>query len=230
MFCATGKLGFKRDLNFSEIVSQIKLIELEENIKISNIVFMGMGEPLLNIDNVKKAINFFNNSIYGFNISARKITISTAGIPNEITHLGSLNMQIVLAISLNSPIQSQRELIMPIAKKYNLDELFQAIKKYQKYSNRRVTFEYILIKDTNDSLDHANKLIKITKDIKCNINLIPFNKVYGCGFQRPNTDIIEKFKLYLEKNNLTVTIRNSYGQTNDAACGQLALKYKKKEE
>lgn len=214
VFCATGKLGLVRDLTVSEIISQVYLKE------VNNVVFMGMGEPLLNYDNVLRSI-YILNSKEGINIGARKITISTAGIPDGIRKLAEENIQIRLAVSLNAAKDDLRTYLMPINKKYTLKDLKSAILDYQNKSSRRVTLEYILLKNLNDSLEDAKALVEFCRGIKANVNLIPYNTHAGL-FNKSPEDRFVKFIAFLKGHKIEAVKRVSRGYDIEAACGQLA--------
>lgn len=221
-FCATGKNGFKRNLEANEIVSQILLAQMDTNLKITNVVFMGQGEPLDNFENIKKAIELINKNLQ---ISIRRMTLSTSGIVPKIYELAKNDLIPTLAISLHAPNHKIREQIMPIEKKYNIDELKKALKEYNNATKDRITIEYILIGGLNDTKECALELIEFLKDIKCNINLIPYNPVDDeNGFKKPNKKDMLKFKYLLEASGKKVTIRLERGADIDAACGQLAGK------
>jgi len=221
IFCNSGKIPFERNLYFYEICDQILSIEKYLNIKPTNIVFMGIGEPLLNLDEVLKAIQIINSPI-GFNISARKITISTAGIVEGIYRLAEIKKKVKLAISLNATKEEIREYLMPINKKYPISEILKACEYYWQKKRERITFEYVLIKDLNDSEEDAQRLKKLLRKIPCKINLIPFNPFPEVAFQPPPTKRIEKFMEILAAANYTVTLRKSRGKEILAGCGQLA--------
>jgi 23S rRNA (adenine2503-C2)-methyltransferase len=220
-FCATGKRGFTRNLTPKEIVEQVLTIQRDTGLKVTNIVFMGQGEPLLNLDNVLNALKIFNED---FQIGARRITISTSGIIPQINKLAELNMQSTLALSLHSPISEVRKKIMPIENKYPLHELKKALKNYITKTGRRITIEYLLIKDLTDSNEMAKQTALYLRDIKCNINLIPYNVVEKKEnhFEKPSNTTCMKFKYILEHSGKKVTIRLERGADIDAACGQLA--------
>jgi len=220
-FCATGKRGFVRNLTAPEIIEQVLTIQRDTGLKITNVVFMGQGEPLLNLDNVLEALKIFNED---FQIGARRITISTSGIIPQINKLAELNMQSTLALSLHAPVSEIRKQIMPIEDKYPLSELKKALKNYVAKTGRRITIEYVLIKDLTDTIEMAKKTVEFLKDIKCNINLIPYNPTEDGSFKKPDGNSIMKFKYILEHCGKKVTIRLERGADIDAACGQLAGK------
>jgi len=227
-FCATGKSGFIRNLEPYEIVDQILYIQnnLDENTeRVGNVVLMGMGEPLLNYDNVIKAVKLINYP-EGLSIGARHIAVSTAGIVPGILKLADEDMQIKLAISLHTADDEKRSKIMPVNKKYPLKKLIDAVEKYQKKSGRRIMFEYALIKDFNDSKEDIIKLKDLVKDIDCVINIIPVNQICGDKFIPPMPAEIKKIKEMMEDYGLKVTVRKSRGQDISGACGQLAGKNK----
>ncbi len=226
-FCATGKGGFKRDLSVGEILNQVLSIEYYSNTKITHIVYMGMGEPFLNYDNVLKSTKIFMGLK---NISARRITISTSGIVPKIKEFAEEKSQIRLAISLHAPNDPLRDILMPINRKYPLVELFDALMYYQSKTQRRVTFEYIMIKKLNDSEEIAIELLNLIKNfkIKCNINLIPLNPVDD-ELERSSPKTIRKFVNILRDGGLEVVVREEKGTDINGACGQLRSKNKIKE-
>ena len=217
-FCATGKRGFIRNLTCSEIIEQVLTIQRDTGLKVTNIVFMGQGEPLLNLENVLKAIDFINTNLV---VSQRRITVSTSGIIPKIKELADKNLQITLALSLHAPNSEIRRNLMQIDNKYPMSELKKALKQYNDITGRRITIEYLLIKDVNDKIEHAKEVAQYLHDIKCNVNLIPYNPVDETGFKRPKSDDIMKFKCILEHSGKKVTIRLERGADIDAACGQL---------
>ncbi|MBN2541976.1 23S rRNA (adenine(2503)-C(2))-methyltransferase RlmN [bacterium] len=221
-FCATGQMGFIRNLKASEIVNQLEGIKLDqgETNNVTNVVLMGMGEPLLNTENVLDAIDNFNSEL-GYEIGARKITISTVGIPKEIEKLAALGLKERLAISLNAPSQKLRDDIMPGVKKFPIKSLIKPIEKYAESSARWVTLEYIMLKGVNDSLSHASELIEFTKDLPVKVNLIQYNPVEGIKYESSELRDLYLFQAYLLENGITTTIRKSKGQDIAAACGQL---------
>lgn len=220
-FCATGKRGFIRNLTYKEIVEQVLTIQRDTGLKVTNVVFMGQGEPLLNLDNVLKAMEIFNEN---FQIGARRITVSTSGIVPQIEKLAQNYMQSTLAISLHAPNHEIRAKLMQIENKYPMDELKNALKNYVEKTGRRITVEYLLIKDLNDTLESAKQLVNYLHDIKCNINLIPYNPTEKNDYQKPSGNSIMRFKSLLEQSGKKVTVRLERGSDIDAACGQLSGK------
>lgn len=223
-FCATGKGGFKRNLNYKEIIEQVLTIQRDTGLKVTNIVFMGQGEPLLNLDNVLKALEIFNED---FQIGARRITISTSGIIPGIEKLADMDLQSTLAISLHAPNHTLRSQIMPIENKYQIDKVKSALLNYVNKTGRRITVEYILIHGFNDTSAVAKELAIFLKDLKCNINLIPYNSVVENDYKKPANSDIMKFKYILEHSGKKVTVRLERGADIDAACGQLRGKISK---
>jgi len=217
-FCATGKRGFIRNLTYKEIIEQVLTIQRDTGLKVTNVVFMGQGEPLLNLDNVLKAMEIFNEN---FQIGARRLTVSTSGIIPQINRLAELDMQSTLAISLHAPNHAIRAKLMQIENKYDMQSLHTALKNYTEKTGRRITIEYLLIKDLNDTVESAKELANYLHDIKCNINLIPYNPTAKNDYQRPSNNSIMKFKYLLEHSGKKVTVRLERGADIDAACGQL---------
>ena len=217
-FCATGKRGFIRNLTYSEIIEQVLTIQRDTGLKITNVVFMGQGEPLLNLDNVLKALELFNDD---FQIGARRITLSTSGIVPKIDELAKRELQSTLAISLHAPNHKLRAELMPIENKYNISDLKKSLLNYVEKTGRRITVEYILISGFNDTIDCAKELAYLLKDLKCNINLIPYNSVDETQYKKPSNNEIMKFKYLLEHSGKKVTVRLERGADIDAACGQL---------
>tara|TARA_S200000501_G_scaffold363266_1_gene393900 strand:- start:21317 stop:22381 length:1065 start_codon:yes stop_codon:yes gene_type:complete len=225
-FCATGKMGFTRNLSVGEIVDQYLQIQKESKKGITNIVFMGMGEPFLNYDNVISASKIFNDSI-GINLSSKKITISTSGIIPKIKQFAKDGQKYKLAVSLNGSTQKQRIDTMPIAKSHPMDELLSVCKFYTKKSRMRITFEYVLLKGINDSIDDAQRLKKILSPINCKLNIIPYNEI-DSNYFRPEKHKIETFIDKFNGAPFPVTVRWSKGEGIEAGCGQLVtenLKY-----
>lgn len=222
-FCATGKRGFIRNLTYQEIIEQVLTIQRDTGLKVTNVVFMGQGEPLLNLDNVLKAMEIFNED---FQIGARRLTVSTSGIIPQMYKLAEIDMQSTLAISLHAPNHEIRKRLMQIENKYPMDELRKAMKDYVNKTGRRITIEYLLIKDLNDTVESAKELAGYLHDIKCNINLIPYNPTEKNDYQKPSNNSVMKFKYLLEHSGKKVTVRLERGADIDAACGQLRGKVK----
>lgn len=222
-FCATGSIGFKKNLKANEIIDQILEIQRDTKQRINNVVFMGQGEPLLNYQEVTKAINLIRDSI---NIGARHITLSTSGIAPNIKKLADEKLQITLAVSLHAPDQKTREFLVPISKKYKMTELIESLHYYYEKTKRRITIEYVMLDNINDQIEKAKALINLLKDLHCHINLIPYNPITEeIGLKRSPMSRLYKFKEIIEKtSNKKVTIRHERGIDIDAACGQLANK------
>ena len=219
-FCESGRLKKRRNLEVCEMVLQILEIEKDIKNRISHIVLMGIGEPFDNYDNVINFINIINDN-KGIDIGARHITISTCGIIPKIIEFSNLKLQVNLAISLHAPNNELRNLIMPINKVYSLDNLMNAVKEYINKTNRRVTFEYIMLKGVNDNKECALELCKLLKNMNCYVNLIPYNETNNIQYKRSDMNIINEFYDILKKNNICVTIRKEFGGLVSAACGQL---------
>ena len=228
-FCASTGIPFVRNLSSGEIVEQILAVEQEENTKISNIVFMGIGEPFDNFDNVINAIGILNNP-KGLNIGARHISISTSGLVPMIYKLAEQNTQCTLSISLHATTNEKRSSMMPVNNAYNIEELIQACKDYIKVTNRRISFEYALAKDNNDNLEDAKRLVKLLKGMLCHVNLIPINKIENGEYTKSSNENIIKFRDYLNDHGIVATIRRELGSDIDAACGQLRRKNLKEEK
>lgn len=220
-FCATGTMGIIRSLTVGEIVAQYLLVLNESEKPITNAVFMGMGEPFLNYDNVIKAADLLNN-LDGINLGARHIIISTAGIIPQIRQFAMDKQRYKLAISLNGTTQEQRLKMMPIAKKYPIDELLDSLKYYYDETKSLVTFEYVLISDINDSISDTKQLINLIGNMPCKLNVIPYNEIGG-EFNRPSDKKIQKFISNLSNTPFTVTTRWSKGADINAGCGQLVV-------
>ena len=222
-FCASTGIKFERSLTSGEIVEQVLAVQRDENIKISNIVFMGIGEPLDNYDNVINAIKILNNQ-KGLNIGARHISISTSGLVPRIYDLANENLQCTLSISLHATTDEKRSALMPVNNAYNIEQLLKACKDYLAKTNRRISFEYALAKDNNDNLEDAKRLVKLLKGMLCHVNLIPINKIENGKFTKSSNENIMKFRDYLNDNGIVATIRRELGSDIDAACGQLRRK------
>jgi len=225
-FCATGYLGFKRNLTHQEIVDQIMSIQRESGQRVGNVVFMGQGEPLLNVEEVIQSIKTIINSV---GIGARHITVSTSGIIPGIIRLAQENLPITLALSLHAPDSQTREQIVPITRKYPLNELIPTLRNYADRTGRRVTIECVLLAGVTDKPQQARDLADMVRDIHCNVNLIPFNPIYDKSgkplYKRPSRKAQEEFKRIVERSGKTVTIRLERGNDIDAACGQLHNKF-----
>ncbi len=219
-FCASGLYGKERDLTASEMLAQITATQRDNGIRVSNIVMMGMGEPLDNFENASKFLKLVSDS-EGLNIGLRHISLSTCGVVSGIDKLASLNMPITLSVSLHAPFDDIRNKIMPINRKWNIEALISACKRYQAVTKRRISFEYALISGVNDSKLCAKELARITKGILCHINLIPANPVNENSFSKPQREKIDEFKNLLNVYGLTATVRRTLGSDIDASCGQL---------
>ena len=228
-FCASTKGGLIRNLSSGEILSQVYNIQNDLDIKLSNIVLMGSGEPLDNYENVIKFLNILHDE-NGQNLSYRNITLSTCGVVPKIYKLAEQELPITLSISLHSPFNEERKRIMPIAKAYSLDELLEACRYYINKTNRRITFEYTLIKEINDRKEDLNELSRILKGLLCHVNLISLNPIEEFAKDKANKNTIEMFKRELTKSGIPVTIRREMGSDINAACGQLRRKYISKED
>ena len=219
-FCASTGIPFVRGLTPGEIVEQILAIEQDENCKISNVVFMGIGEPMDNYDNVIKAIEILNNQ-KGLNIGARHISVSTSGVVPRIYDFADKDIQCTLSVSLHSSNDKTRSSMMPINNAYNIEELMKACKYYIKKTNKRISFEYALAKDNNDNLNDAKELVNLLHGMLCHVNLIPINKIENGKYTKSSLDNIIKFRDYLNDHGITATIRRELGSDINAACGQL---------
>lgn len=222
-FCASTLAGFKRNLTAGEIEGQIHAAQADLNIRISHIVLMGIGEPLDNLDNVIRFIENVNND-NGLNISARNITLSTCGIVPKIKALMQLNLQITLTISLHAPNNEIRSRTMPVNEKYGVHELIAVCREYALRTSRRVSFEYTLIKDVNDSRECAEELSELIKGMLCHVNLIPVNNVDERNNIRSTDESVNNFLQILQKNGINATIRRTLGSDINASCGQLRRK------
>ena len=222
-FCASTGIAFIRSLTSGEIVEQIIAIEQDIGEKISNVVFMGIGEPFDNYDNVMNAIKILNNQ-KGFNIGARHISISTSGIVPKIYQFADENVQCTLSISLHSANNETRSSMMPVNNAYNIQELIKACKYYISKTNKRISFEYALAKDNNDNQKAADELVELLHGMLCHVNLIPINKIENGKYIKSSNENIIKFRDYLNSKGITATIRRKLGSDIDAACGQLRRK------
>jgi len=222
-FCASTGIPFARNLESGEILEQLLSIERDLKINISNIVFMGIGEPFDNFENVMKAISIINNP-KGLNIGARHISVSTSGIVPKIYEFADRNVQCTLSISLHASNDKKRSSMMPVNDAYHIDELMKACKYYIKKTNKRISFEYALAKDNNDNLKDADELVRLLKGMLCHVNLIPINKIDSGKYQKSTNDNIIKFRDYLNDHGIVATIRRELGSDIEAACGQLRRK------
>ncbi|MCR4716296.1 MAG: 23S rRNA (adenine(2503)-C(2))-methyltransferase RlmN [Lachnospiraceae bacterium] len=224
-FCASTLDGLIRNLTPSEMLLQVYEIQKAIGERVSNIVVMGSGEPFDNFDNLIRFIRLVTDE-NGLNISQRNITVSTCGIVEKIREFADLNLQVTLAISIHAPIDSYRQSLMPIANKYTVKEIMDACHYYLEKNNRRITFEYSLVKGANDSEELAIKLSELLKGMLCHVNLIPVNPIKERDYEQSEATHIERFKNTLEKNHINVTIRREMGRDIAAACGQLRRDYK----
>ena len=222
-FCASTGIPFGRNLTSGEIVEQIMAVQRDTGIRISNVVFMGIGEPLDNYDNVVRAIHIINHP-KGLNIGARHISVSTSGLVPNIYKLAEENIQCTLSISLHATTNEQRNAMMPVNKTYPIEELLQACRDYIEKTHRRISFEYALAKENNDNLEDAKRLVKLLKGMLCHVNLIPINKIENGQYTKSTNENIMKFRDYLNDHGIVATIRRELGSDIDAACGQLRRK------
>ncbi|RGZ96813.1 23S rRNA (adenine(2503)-C(2))-methyltransferase RlmN [Ruminococcus bromii] len=223
-FCATGKSGFSRSLEPSEMLGQIDAAQRDLNIRISNVVLMGMGEPLDNFDNVVKFLRLVSSD-NGLNIGMRHITLSTCGIVPKIYEFAKLHLGITLSVSLHAPNDEIRQRTMPIARKYSIEELLKACSDYFKTTGRRVTFEYSMISGVNDSDENARELAKRLEGTQSHVNLIPVNTVEGTGYLKSNIKRQQAFINILAAKNIGATVRRTLGSDINASCGQLKRKH-----
>lgn len=221
-FCASTLAGFVRNLTASEMLEEIYAVERDSNIKVGSLVLMGIGEPLDNFDNVMKFFEILS-SLDGKNLSLRHVSLSTCGLVDRIYDLMDKKLGVTLSISLHASDNETRSKIMPVNKRYNLNELIVACKKYFEVTGRRITFEYALISGVNDSEDYAKKLANLLKGMTCHVNLIPVNPVKENSYKRGSKNSIENFRKMLEKLGVNATIRRELGSDISAACGQLRL-------
>lgn len=217
-FCATGKGGFKRNLARHEIVDQVLTVQEDFQQRVSHVVFMGMGEPLLNVDNVVGAIKCLNKDV---GIGQRSITVSTVGIRDRIRQFAQHHLQVTLAVSLHAPNQALREQLIPSARPYPIKDLLAECREYVQITKRRVTFEYILLAGVNDLPEHALELAQHLRGFQSHVNLIPYNPIQEADYKRPNHKRIQAFVKVLQQQQIAVSVRYSRGLEADAACGQL---------
>ncbi|MEO8376699.1 MAG: 23S rRNA (adenine(2503)-C(2))-methyltransferase RlmN [Candidatus Sumerlaeota bacterium] len=231
-FCVTGLNGFFRQLRVDEIADQIlysrwQLMTDHPEANFRNLVYMGMGEPLLNTEAVIKSIRILTH-LEGVNLSTRRVTVSTSGIIPGMIELAESGTGVCLALSLNAPSQAEREAVMPITKKYPLADVLEVCRKYQYGKHKRVTFEYVLLHGVNDQEEHAHRLRKLVRGTPCKINLIPFNPNSALPYERPDNDAVEQFAKILKEDHLTVSVRWSKALDVDGACGQLAGQFRQR--
>lgn len=217
-FCATGKGDFLRNLQPHEIIDQVLTVSEDFQQRVSNVVFMGMGEPLMNLSATVAAVKSLNRDV---GIGQRSLTVSTVGIPGKIRELAKHQLQIVFAVSLHAPNQQLRQQLIPSAKHYPLDSLLADCREYVAITGRRVTFEYILLSGVNDLPEHARELAKLLRGFQTHVNLIPYNPISEVDYQRPDRHRIEEFQRILQEHKIAVSVRYSRGLSADAACGQL---------
>lgn len=219
-FCATGKSGFLRNLEPSEMLSQIQVAQHDNDIRISNIVLMGMGEPLDNYKNVLKFLMLVSDS-NGMNIGMRHISLSTCGLVDKMYDLANEGFQLTLSVSLHAPNDEIRNQIMPVNRRWNVDELIKACKDYIEKTNRRISFEYAMINELNDTQQCAEELSRLLKGMLCHVNLIPMNNVEGSVYEKSNEKRLRRFVDTLKRNRINVTVRRTLGADISASCGQL---------
>lgn len=223
-FCASTKEGFERSLKASEIEGQILTVQRYTGEKISNVVYMGIGEPLDNYENTVKSIRLINYPL-GLNIGARHISLSTCGLVPNIKRLAKENIQCTLSISLHATTDEKRKEIMPVAYRYSIKELLDACREYIKITGRRISFEYALIAGKNDTYEDAMALVKLLRGMIAHVNLIPVNEIKEKDYKKSKEESIEKFMNTLNSCGIVTTVRRELGKDIDAACGQLRKKY-----
>ncbi len=219
-FCATGKGGFSRNMAIHEIIDQVLTVQEDFQRRVSHIVFMGMGEPLLNTENVVRAIKSLNEDV---GIGQRLITLSTVGIRDRIRQLAQHQLQVTLAISLHASNQALREQLIPSARHYPLKDLLAECREYVHLTGRRVTFEYVLLAEVNDNPEQAAELAQLLRGFQSHVNLIPYNPIKEADYQRPSSRRIQAFVNVLKQEHIAVSVRYSRGLEADAACGQLRV-------
>ncbi|AGY60370.1 23S rRNA (adenine(2503)-C(2))-methyltransferase RlmN [Gloeobacter kilaueensis] len=217
-FCATGKSGFARDLGVHEIVDQVLTVQERFEQRVSHVVFMGMGEPLLNLDAVVRSLTVLNRDI---GIGQRQMTISTVGVPGRIAELATYKLQATLAVSLHAPNQELRAQLIPTARRYPLDQLIADCRNYVQSTGRRLSFEYTLLSGVNDELKHARQLAGLLRGFQAHVNLIPYNPIEGGEFARPDNERVQRFAQELARHKLVASVRRTRGLEESAACGQL---------
>jgi 23S rRNA (adenine2503-C2)-methyltransferase len=217
-FCATGKDGFTRNLKSYEIVDQVLTVQEDFKERVSHVVYMGMGEPLLNLHEVVASVKSLNQDV---GIGQRNLTISTVGLPDKIQQLADYELQVTFAVSLHASNQTLRETLIPSAKHYPFGRLLNDCREYVKLTRRRISFEYVLLAQVNDLPEHAAELAQKIRGFQSHVNLIPYNPIQEADYQRPSEQRIKAFKNVLQNENITVSVRYSRGLEADAACGQL---------
>jgi 23S rRNA (adenine2503-C2)-methyltransferase len=217
-FCATGKGGWRRNLAVHEIIDQVLTVQNDFQRRVTHLVFMGMGEPLLNLENVLSAIHILNCEV---GIGQRHMTISTVGVPRQITAFAQAQLQATLAVSLHAPNQALRQRLIPSAKRYPLPQLMADCQDYVKTTGRRISFEYTLLAGVNDAPNHAEELAQLLRGFQCHVNLIPYNPIPEAQYQRPTPQSVHNFAQTLEKLHIATSIRQTRGLSASAACGQL---------
>lgn len=223
-FCATGKSGFSRNLTPSEMLAQIQAAQIDTGIRISNVVMMGMGEPLDNYQNVLRFLELVSSD-EGLNIGMRHISLSTCGIVDKIYDLADKKLQLTLSVSLHAPNDEIRSRTMPVNHKWNIDELLKACRYYGNLTGRRISFEYAMISGVNDSDDCARELASRLKGTLSHVNLIPVNSVTGSGYKKSTAERLQKFSRILANSGITATVRRTLGSDINASCGQLRRRY-----
>lgn len=224
-FCATGQGGFRRNLTAGEMLSQLQTIEKDQGVRISNVVLMGMGEPLDNFDNVIKFLHLVSYDD-GMNIGMRHISLSSCGLADKIRRLADMKLQLTLSISLHAPNDEIRNKTMPVNKRFPIDELLRSCREYVEKTGRRVTFEYAMIDGVNDSIECAAELCSRLKGMLCHVNLIPVNEVEKTGYKKSGRKSLNAFCTYLNSHGIPATIRRTLGSDINASCGQLRGKIK----
>lgn len=223
-FCATGKSGFSRDLTPSEMLAQVQAAQEDRQVRISNIVLMGMGEPLDNYENVLRFLELVSSDD-GMNIGMRHISLSTCGIVDRIYDLADRRLQLTLSVSLHAPNDAIRSRTMPVNRRWNVEELLKACRYYADTTGRRISFEYAMISGVNDSADCAKELARRLHGMLCHVNLIPVNEVQGNGYRKSSQEQIQKFIKILSEKGITATVRRTLGSDINASCGQLKRRY-----
>lgn len=224
-FCATGKSGFSRDLLPSEMLSQVQAAQLDEGVRISNIVLMGMGEPLDNYENVLRFLELVSHP-EGMNIGMRHISLSTCGLADRLYDLAEKKLQLTLSVSLHAPNDEIRNQTMPVNKRWNMEKLLAACRHYARVTGRRISFEYAMISGVNDSDACARELAGKLRGMPAHVNLIPVNDVTGAGYRKSDKDRQNRFLSILEQSGCTATVRRTLGSDIEASCGQLRRKHK----